>query len=495
MIFSRLYIQECLNQIRELSSDMKHTLRQLNSNDGNNVIAAMWEVVVSAELLKLGKIELEKCFKGEYQVDKKPDILFSNNEIEFLADIKCVSDQDKHKNNPVNELRKLMDNRLLELGFSNFSYHIEIKDTVKSNRYGPQIELKIPKNIEFLFHKSIKSQLNKDQLKYKFRNLENYDGLCFELEIKFNAQFSSSHHTNYTVSKDERATTLYTKLEKNKKQIDFFGGYKGFIICDADYALFQHKNYSDRERYATFKSTCVKYLREKDKIDFIIGIWISTNKNNYSDVAYKVNYEVICLHNDEVKEKLNIIFSNVVKSFPEVIRTPLNSKKLISFNKYGNGSIGCKESLDHEGTIYGFSTREIQAILAGERSLNGQKKYNFFPNIAVEKLVRIWIDQEAYKEDYCFNLKCADKHINVTDEMIKDYDVFVPVRNFLDLMAGRVQFNFFEKEFLIGNTLEFNVFKENYDNGFLIKNAVLIGHDKIGFKFDNIKSPLISDFV
>jgi len=84
-------------------------------------------------------------------------------------------------------------------------------------------------------------------------------------------------------------------------QISFFDGLKGFIVCDGDYELFKQINYSNRRQYATYKSTCKKYLYEKNKINFITGIWIST-KNINGDVINKINFEVVSLCGGEVKK-------------------------------------------------------------------------------------------------------------------------------------------------------------------------------------------------
>lgn len=494
MIFSRMYIQNCLDCIRKYTPDMKRTLADLNSMDAIQSIAMMWEVVIEAELSKLGSIELEKCFKEGYGVDKTPDVLFSNDEIEFLADIKCVSDQDKHDNNRVGELNELIYKHLLELGFVDFSIYINVKNEVKSNRNGQQIELKIPKNIQEVFYKSMRNQLNKNQLKYEFEDLGCYEGLCVELEIKFNEQFSLSHYASYTVSESERATTLYNTLIKNYKQISFFDGYKGFILCDGDYALFKQRNYNDRRQYATFKSTCEKYLREKDKIDFIVGIWIST-KNYHNNIIYEINYDFICLKRNDKLDKLNSLFINVVRNFSEILQTPGNAKnRILANDKYGSGSIGCKVNSSHTEKIYSFSMREIQDVLAGQRDLNSNGKYNLFSDINENEIEAIGVNPEIYKEDYYFEIKCSEKNQKLISSFT-DYDCCILINDFIDLMVGRVDFNYFEINFLALNGLEENVFRSKYQTGYLIKKAGLIQENKIGFKFDKNKSPFISEFI
>lgn len=491
MIFSRFYIHECIDLIRDKNENFKQILVMLNSKD-KQALEAMWEVVISAELSKLGSIELEKDF-SDYGTNHTPDVFFTNNNLTFLGDIKSVSDHNKHDNNRIGELQLLIYKHFLSLGLTNFSCHLDVVDTFTENRNGKSIDLKLPKDISGCFHKNIKNKLKLDQLYYDFKDLADYKGLCFSLRVSLSDQFSSAHHASYTVSEDDRNTTLYNTLNKHYKQISFYDGFKGFIVCDGDYQLFRQKNYGGRQ-YSTFESVCNYYLKEKSEVDFIVGVWVE-NKIGIYERGNEVKYKIYSL--DLIKkQELEKIFGKIVESLPEVIRSPVNAKNLLlSKNKYGTGSIGYKVQSKKTETIYSFSLIEIQRILAGYQKLSIDKKHNMFLFIASQKIACIWIDQDAYKEDYYFNLKCSEKTIIKLDETINDYDVLISVHSFLDLMRGEEKYECFEGKFSIENRQKINLFKQKYDNGYLIKNAGLIDSNNIGFKFDTAKSPLISDFI
>lgn len=492
MIFSRIYIQDCINLIRDKSRNIKQLLIMLNLKD-KQALEAMWEVVISAELSKLGSIELEKDF-SDYDTNSTPDIFFTNNNLTFLADIKCISDYSKHDENRVGELQSLIYKHFLKLGLSGFSVHIDIENIVIENKKGKSIDLKLPKNISTYFNTHIKNKLRRDQFYYEFEDLGDYKGLCFSMEIKLNNQFSSAHHASYTVSECDRKTTLYNTLNGSYEQIKFYDGFKGFIVCDGDYSLFKQKNYSGRRQYSTFESVCNVYLNQKSKVGFIIGIWVENKKGIYErgfDVRYKI-YSLNALRQQELEE----LFGKIVENLPEVIRTPINAKNLQSSkNKYGTGSIGFQGQCNKTEITYCFSLREIQSILAGYKRFTVNEKHNMFPYISSGKLVCIWVTQEAYKEDYCFNIKCFEKPIIQVEKNIDDYDVLISVQSFFELMRGEVEYEYFEEKFTIENKQKINLFKQKYDNGYLIKNAGLIDLNNIGFKFDTTKSPLISDFV
>ncbi|WP_173910137.1 hypothetical protein [Acinetobacter sp. Marseille-Q1618] len=168
---------------------------------------------------------------------------------------------------------------------------------------------------------------------------------------------------------------------------------------------------------------------------------------------------------------------------------------MLSKNKYGNGSIGYNIKSKKTETTFGFSLREIQSCLAGYKTLKADEKYNMFPYITSQNLACIWIDQDVHKEDYYFNFQCSETTVLKVDQTINDYDVVISLNGFLELMIGTIQFKSFEEEFILKNDLKSNLFKDQYDSGFLIKNARLIKYNEIGFNFDTLKSPLISDFI
>lgn len=491
MVFSRLYIQKCIDLIRDKNRNLKQLLIMLNSKD-KQALDAMWEIVIAAELSKLGNVDLEKDF-SEYGTNSKPDILFTNNNLDFLADVKCVSDHNKHDNNRVGELQLLIYQHFLSLGLSKFSCHIDVEDTFTENRNGESIDLKLPKDISGYFHNHVKNQLKLDQFYYNFKDLEGYQGLCFSLSVSLNDRFSTASHASYTVSEDDRNTTLYNTLNKYYKQISFYDGFKGFIVCDGDYQLFRQKNYGSRQ-YATFDSICNVYLRQKVKVGFIVGIWIE-NKIGICERGNDVKYRVCC-SNIIKRQKLEKIFGGVVGNLPQAIRSSINAKSLLlSKNKYGTGSINFKVQANENEAIYGFSLRIMQCILAGYKCSLISEENNIFLHSLSENVSQIWVDQEEYKEDYYFNMKCFKKPIIKIEKIIDDYDVLISVRSFLELIRGDAEYQYFEEKFMIKNEQKINLFKQKYENGYLIKNVGLIDPNNIGFKFDIAKSPLISDFV
>jgi len=177
-----------------------------------------------------------------------------------------------------------------------------------------------------------------------------------------------------------------------------------------------------------------------------------------------------------------------------VVQTPINAKnRILSNNKYGSGSIGFKGSSNKNEATYGFRLREIQMVLAGLRVINASEKHNLFPYIDEDKIEYLRVSQEIYKEDYYFEIKCSESNKKILEEFTS-YDCYVLINDLIGLLAGRMEFNFFELNLITENDLEDNIFRLKYEDGYLIKEAGLIAGDRIGFTFDKNKSPLISEF-
>ena len=110
-IFSRRTIQRLINENAAFL-----TRKQLRShvdrlNDGN--LAAEWEVVLLNVFRKLGNVAHEQDFKG-----KKPDLHFTsdNHALDFLADIKTVSDEGIELKNPQRQLNDRLHDEIAKHG-------------------------------------------------------------------------------------------------------------------------------------------------------------------------------------------------------------------------------------------------------------------------------------------------------------------------------------------------------------------------------------------
>ncbi|MFV5492403.1 hypothetical protein [Acinetobacter sp. ASP199] len=441
-------------------------MRLNNSKRPEEALGAMWEVVVSAELSKLGNVDFEK----DFGVNVKPDIFFSSDQLDFLADIKCISDQNKHENNRVGELQLLIYKHFCNLGLNTFSCHVKVQDTIVENRNGKSVDLKLPKDISGYFHNHIKKELKPDKFNYDFKDLGDHKGLCFSLEVRLNDQYSTAHHASYTVSEDDKNTTLYKTLDKQYKQVEFYEGFKGFIVCDGDYDLFRQRNYSVRKQYATFESVCNRYLEYKSKVGFVVGLWIE-NKKGAFERGYDIKFEVHCNDLCE-KKKLEKLFGHIVEELPEVIRSPVNVKNLLSSkNKYGSGSIGFRGQSNKLETTYGFSLREIQSVLAGKVQIMLNDKHNLFPCIPLQEIVEIWVDQKVYKEDFIFNIRCKKESKLRIDKELYNYDAIVAIKLFVNLMTEKISFCDFERKLILDNNLQSNPFRDYLEKGYLIKDA------------------------
>ena len=108
-IFSRRTIQRLINENASFltTKQIKSHVDNLNNGD----LGAEWEVVLLNVFSKLGRVEHEKNFNG-----KKPDIYFTSEDrsLDFLADIKTVSDEGTELKNPEKQLDERLFKEIIE---------------------------------------------------------------------------------------------------------------------------------------------------------------------------------------------------------------------------------------------------------------------------------------------------------------------------------------------------------------------------------------------
>src|ERR1700680_1163801 len=111
-IFPRRVVQRILNQSSQFLSEeqIADSARRLNRNDPQDQLWAEGELFVLDAFNKLGRIGHEEDLGGSLRLD----LSFYGNSIQpmFVADIRSVSDEGLHKENPVAELQRQLHRHL-----------------------------------------------------------------------------------------------------------------------------------------------------------------------------------------------------------------------------------------------------------------------------------------------------------------------------------------------------------------------------------------------
>jgi hypothetical protein len=143
-IFPRRVVQRILNQSGQFLS-AEHSgdcARRLNCDDPQDHLAAEWELFVLDAFNKLGRIGHEEDLGGSSRLD----LSFYGNSTEplFVADIRSVSDEGLHKENPVAELQRQLHRHLKKRDIKNGSFRIEVPSIDRLPQLNKKLKLSLP---------------------------------------------------------------------------------------------------------------------------------------------------------------------------------------------------------------------------------------------------------------------------------------------------------------------------------------------------------------
>lgn len=138
-IFSRRTIQRLINENASFLTAKQIKSHVVNLNNGD--LGAEWEVVLLNVFSKLGRVEHEKNFNG-----KKPDIYFTSEDrsLDFLADIKTVSDEGTELKNPEKQLDERLFKEIIEKNIKGAWSCAIGGNYEEARKTGSMVRLKLP---------------------------------------------------------------------------------------------------------------------------------------------------------------------------------------------------------------------------------------------------------------------------------------------------------------------------------------------------------------
>ncbi len=400
-IFSRRSVQQLLNKASVIISPgglRRHldrlNARRFNLQRINDVMSSEWELAVLVALSECGQVSCEVSFGGATH----PDIFFESPQtnLQFLADVRTVSDYGRHKENPVdtfeNELIRIAQKH--HVPANRLNYHIEgIKISAKGRKLhtkrdfgssiGPrlkpvtqdsQIRLRLPP-------KGKMGDFVNQNITPFLQNISQDPNLPSELKIDSNEaeitlrydpkqEYFTGNYLSYTVTHSPDRNPVYRALEDKSKQLrkSGFTGIKGVFLCDGDCQLLKDK--ANASLSFSIDEVLWYFLKQDTTIDFVAVVTVDeTHSPAFSglgnDIRIHVSAYTRC-HVSTAKPQLKPLLQNVlVTHFPPIKRTPANAcNLLISKNPAVGPSFWGGYTLT-ENSIK-ISSRSLHMLLAGE---------------------------------------------------------------------------------------------------------------------------------
>jgi hypothetical protein len=332
MIFSRHAIQQMLDEnaawiTPEQSQEHAKTLNDPRRE--RDTLATVWEIAVLNGLSQFVNISHEPETGS-----KKPDIVYQACREQVVADIKTISDKDRHKNNPVERLNDEFLQRILPSIRSGqkggFYLSVGERFQRRSVRENPPPQLHLPHVSQFKhaiftsefdeFLAAVKRAPNQSR-SYRIKTAE-----C-NLEFGFNPNSSGWTRNNvlYTQATILRKNTLWNGLEEKRKKFAAakLPGHRGIIVCDGDCRTLHTQGNWDQ--YGA-DDIIREFLRNHKSIEFVL-VLAPMHKGFPRDLSPENHYLWSKLYHRyaEIPDWLTPI-SKIPSAIPQICNTASNAR-------------------------------------------------------------------------------------------------------------------------------------------------------------------------
>jgi hypothetical protein len=391
-IYSRRDLQAALDSLAgKLSQEQLNGLVKRLNDPGPTSLAAEWEVVLLAAFAQCGRIQHEQNFGGQ----GRPDLYFQlgrSGSLEFIADIRTISDVNTHAENPFREFTMAIRSFLLKRGHTSAGINIHVKHREEGNYGDRKMRLQLPKKQDIdgfvktelgVFLSNVAREPDKDA-----NLLYNQNGIHFSIQYNSKDKWGSGgQHIVYTVPYSKSRNPLARALIKKRTQLATTGynGPKGIIVCDGGCDAFQERS---RVNAAYGCQEIVDgFLQAHQSILFVLVLQIEEYGGGFiSNASIQIKAKLFWNPNCDgnIASEISSVIDRILHYLPSPEGTPSNA---ISWSRGHKKQVG--RSLGNffmQGKTIKISARSLTELLAGR------------------------LDQKQFLEQYGFTLTERNPH-------------------------------------------------------------------------------------
>lgn len=359
-IFSRRTIQRLINENASFLTrrQIKTHVDKLNKGD----ISAEWEVVLLNVFSKLGKVEHERNFNG-----KNPDLYFTSEDhtLDFLADIKTVSDEGVELKNPRKQLEERLHNEVKEKDIKGaWSCEIGGNDE-EARKTGSMVQLKLPALARFdkeIFNASweeFTSQIKKEPDKnrtYRIQTDRIELSISYSPSKEWTGFYSHPSYKSITAREHLIQNSIWNGLVSKSEQLEGTGyeGALGIILCDGGSEFLRRS-----------RSIIHEFFYTHPRINFILAFEAVQNFGHGSFNQVTMYFE----RGREINEKLEDFLSNLHEhsdtNFPYPVMNAVNAVNTLKSTKIHVGA-SFFGGATMRGNEIKLSSRAVLDLLAGK---------------------------------------------------------------------------------------------------------------------------------
>lgn len=382
-IFSRRDVQKALNSLADVltETDLLRFADSLNQNTAKR-ISTEWETVIMAALSAEGTLRHEQPFGGT----SRPDIFFAKAGIEFVADIRTVSDANIEDENPVEFFRAeiLRVARRLKLSGAGLFLEVGRKEIGPYGDRKQKLLLPSKGNIPDFIRNRISPFLKEIAANAKVNRQWTCEeeGMCFTLRYTANQPFSGGSWISYDVPYSADHNPLFKALKAKADQLrkSGYSGLRGIIVCDGSCAALAERSsvggaFGCKEIIKEF------FAQHRKTVSFILVLSVVERNQVLSrTLAISIQPKLFWnpQHDPSPGPTVDSIFKRMLRLIPQPARTPANALHLLARKNPGVG----------DSFYGGFSMKGLDEIKISTRTL-------------IELLAGT-LDQQKFLEDHGF---------------------------------------------------------------------------------------------
>ena len=365
MIFARRALQRRLDELRPLLGvEAVKALADRMNRLTRDRISAEWEVVIIHALSKVGEVKYEEPISS----GSRPDVLFSSDGFNFIADIATVSDEGGYEKNPVYDVWEAIGREKGRVGLPLGGVDVRVLSRSERKRKGTITSLRLPPRAQISsFLRTEVFPVLKRQMDSGHRILSvviDNDGAGLEIKIDTaGSRFSCLGFSEFLRPRIVDSNVVYNTLKRKYKQVICGDICSGVVVTDGGCAVFSPKS-SDLSVISP-REIAREFLRQHSSVAFVLFLSVFKETTaSYLSVGqreFALRYELVCRDVDR-QEALAGIFEKMVGLMPKAIEAPVNAFRNAALAGYGLGNHGAYSIVKDNIRI---SSRELVEALAG----------------------------------------------------------------------------------------------------------------------------------
>ncbi len=359
-MFSQRTVQGAVDAVAPQLSEgnLKHLLNRLR--DPQHRVAAEWEVVCIATLMRFATVKPET-----QSGTRRPDLHVVAPQVEFLADIRTISDASAEEANPMDFFSAALRRTARRIGLSGAGLYIEVEP---SSGNGSARVLALPQ--QQAPEPSAKRHRT-PFLRRVARNPTADDVIAIaegdvRLRVRFDAKspYAGGTYRSYKVPRTLESNPLFSALRAKARQLREAKSslLKGIVICDGDCETLRRADEKVVERF---------FSQHRETVSFVVALTVvpvaATPFGGRKFTAVARLFWNRFAAPDPSRAHVAELIDRWVSALPQLVREPANAFRHAAWAKN-------RPEEPHYGALhfnageYRFAARTLVRLIAGDLS-------------------------------------------------------------------------------------------------------------------------------